>query len=118
MKRSLLALLLVGCASEAATNAGTCIAPANPGGGWDFTCRTTAQMLGTLAPGGRPLLVTNIPGDGGGVAFARMVNDKFPKAAPYGFEIVDAAIERCESESIENLRVGQISRFFYKFAAN
>jgi putative tricarboxylic transport membrane protein len=75
MKRSLLTLLLVGCASEASTNAGTCIAPSNPGGGWDFTCRTTAQMLGTLAPGGRPLLVTNIPGDGGGVAFARMVTE-------------------------------------------
>jgi len=52
------------------------------------------------------------------VVSTRMVNDKFPKAVPYGFEIVDAAIERCESESIENLRVGQISRFFYKFAAN
>jgi putative tricarboxylic transport membrane protein len=71
--RPLLALLLVGCRSEASTNAGSCIAPANPGGGWDFTCRTAAQMLGTLAPGGRALRVTNIPGDGGGVAFTRVV---------------------------------------------
>jgi hypothetical protein len=52
------------------------------------------------------------------VVSTRMVNDKFPKAVPYGFEIVDAAIERCESESIENLRIGQIGRFFCKFAAN
>jgi hypothetical protein len=47
-----------------------------------------------------------------------MVNDKFPKPQPYGFEMVDAAIERYESESIENLRVGQIGLFFCKFAAN
>src|SRR3981189_127204 len=71
--RPLLALLLVGCRSEASTNAGSCIAPANPGGGCDCPCRTAAQMLGPLTPGGRPLRVTNIPGDGGGVAFTRVV---------------------------------------------
>ncbi|MCL5776816.1 tripartite tricarboxylate transporter substrate-binding protein [Limibaculum sp. FT325] len=53
-----------------------CIAPANPGGGWDFTCRQvgkTLQDLG-LIPG--TMQVTNIAGGGGGVAFAEVVNKR------------------------------------------
>ena len=66
-------LLLAGCISEAATTGASCIAPANPGGGWDLTCRATAQALGTNAPGARVLPVTNMPGEGGGVAFAKVL---------------------------------------------
>ena len=53
-----------------------CIAPANPGGGWDFTCRQvgkTLQELG-LIPG--TMQVTNLAGGGGGVAFAQVVNKR------------------------------------------
>ncbi|MEZ5932946.1 MAG: tripartite tricarboxylate transporter substrate-binding protein [Alphaproteobacteria bacterium] len=53
-----------------------CIAPANPGGGWDFTCRQvgkTMQDLG-LVPG--TVQVTNLAGGGGGVAFAEVVNKR------------------------------------------
>ncbi len=53
-----------------------CIAPANPGGGWDFTCRQvgkTMQDLG-LVPG--TMQVTNLAGGGGGVAFAEVVNKR------------------------------------------
>lgn len=53
-----------------------CIAPAAPGGGWDFTCRQvgkTMQDLG-LVPG--TVQVTNIAGGGGGVAFAEVVNKR------------------------------------------
>lgn len=53
-----------------------CIAPANPGGGWDFTCRQvgkTLQDLG-LVPGA--VQVTNLAGGGGGVAFAQVVNKR------------------------------------------
>ncbi len=53
-----------------------CIAPANPGGGWDFTCRQvgkTLQDLG-LVPG--TMQVTNLAGGGGGVAFAEVVNKR------------------------------------------
>ncbi len=53
-----------------------CIAPANPGGGWDFTCRQvgkTLQDLG-LVPG--TVQVTNLAGGGGGVAFAQVVNKR------------------------------------------
>ncbi len=53
-----------------------CIAPAAPGGGWDFTCRQvgkTMQDLG-LVPG--TMQVTNLAGGGGGVAFAEVVNKR------------------------------------------
>ncbi len=53
-----------------------CIAPATPGGGWDFTCRQvgkTMQDLG-LVPG--TMQVTNLAGGGGGVAFAEVVNKR------------------------------------------
>lgn len=53
-----------------------CIAPANPGGGWDFTCRQvgkTLQDLG-LVPG--TVQVTNLAGGGGGVAFSQVVTKR------------------------------------------
>ena len=53
-----------------------CIAPANPGGGWDFTCRQvgkTLQDLG-LIPG--TMQVVNLAGGGGGVAYAEVVNKR------------------------------------------
>lgn len=53
-----------------------CIAPANPGGGWDFTCRQvgkTLQDLG-LIPG--TMQVTNLAGGGGGIAYAQVVNKR------------------------------------------
>jgi putative tricarboxylic transport membrane protein len=53
-----------------------CIAPANAGGGWDFTCRQvgkTMQDMG-LVPG--TMQVTNLAGGGGGVAFAEVVSKR------------------------------------------
>jgi putative tricarboxylic transport membrane protein len=50
-----------------------CIAPADPGGGWDFTCRQIAAVLVDLGliPGN--IRTQNLPGGGGGVAFASVV---------------------------------------------
>ena len=53
-----------------------CIAPANPGGGWDFTCRQvgkTLQDLG-LIPG--TMQVVNLTGGSGGVAFAEVTGKR------------------------------------------
>jgi putative tricarboxylic transport membrane protein len=53
-----------------------CIAPANPGGGWDFTCRQvgkTMQDIGVI-PG--TMQVSNHAGGGGGVAYALVVNKR------------------------------------------
>lgn len=49
-----------------------CIAPANPGGGWDFICRQVSKLLSDqkLVPG--TVQVTNMAGGGGGVAYAHV----------------------------------------------
>jgi putative tricarboxylic transport membrane protein len=53
-----------------------CIAPADAGGGWDFTCRQVGKVLQDegLIPG--TMQVVNLAGGGGGVAFAEVVNKR------------------------------------------
>ena len=54
-----------------------CIAPAGPGGGWDFTCRFPAGEVMTklgLIPG--TLRTTNMAGGGGGLAYANVVTKR------------------------------------------
>jgi len=56
--------------------AAECIAPANPGGGWDFTCRQVGKSLQDLGLIDSTMQVTNLAGGGGGVAFAEVVNKR------------------------------------------
>lgn len=49
-----------------------CIAPAKPGGGWDFTCRSTARALQDLSLIPAGMQTINIPGASGGVAFSHV----------------------------------------------
>jgi putative tricarboxylic transport membrane protein len=82
IRRGLAALVLVAAAPLAATAQDftpenpECIAPANPGGGWDFTCRQVGKTLQDLdlIPG--TMQVVNLAGGGGGVAFAEVVNKR------------------------------------------
>ncbi|MCT8970531.1 tripartite tricarboxylate transporter substrate binding protein [Microbaculum sp. A6E488] len=53
-----------------------CIAPANPGGGWDFTCRQVGKTMQDLGAVPGTVQVTNLAGGGGGVAFAEVVNKR------------------------------------------
>ncbi len=53
-----------------------CIAPANPGGGWDFTCRQVGKTLYDLKLVPGPVQVTNMPGASGGVAFGYVVSKR------------------------------------------
>jgi putative tricarboxylic transport membrane protein len=53
-----------------------CIAPAAPGGGWDFTCRQVGKVMQDLGLVPGTMQVTNIAGGGGGVAFAEVVNKR------------------------------------------
>ncbi len=53
-----------------------CIAPANPGGGWDFTCRQVGKTLQDLELIPGTMQVTNLAGGGGGVAYAQVVNKR------------------------------------------
>nr|WP_300311525.1 tripartite tricarboxylate transporter substrate binding protein [Halomonas sp.] len=53
-----------------------CLAPADPGGGWDFTCRSVGKTLEDLdlVPGN--VQTINMPGASGGVAFAHVVSKR------------------------------------------
>ena len=56
--------------------AAECIAPANPGGGWDFTCRQIGKILFDIGQVDSPVQVTNMAGGGGGLAFSHVVNER------------------------------------------
>lgn len=53
-----------------------CIAPANPGGGWDAVCRTTSSALQKTAILKPTMYVTNMPGGSGAVAIANVVTKR------------------------------------------
>lgn len=53
-----------------------CIAPAGPGGGWDFTCRQVGRILHELGIVPNPVQVTNMAGAGGGVAYTHVVSER------------------------------------------
>lgn len=72
MLASTAALILATTTSAFATE---CIAPANAGGGWDFTCRQVGKLLYDLKLVDAPVQVTNMAGAGGGLAFAHVVTD-------------------------------------------
>ncbi|MCV3271547.1 Bug family tripartite tricarboxylate transporter substrate binding protein [Roseobacter sinensis] len=68
------AVLSVGVASGA--TAAECIAPANPGGGWDFTCRQIGKIMYDIGVVDQPVQVTNMPGAGGGLAYNHVVTER------------------------------------------
>ena len=53
-----------------------CIAPANPGGGWDFTCRQVGKTMQDLKLVPGTMQVVNLAGGGGGVAYAEVANKR------------------------------------------
>ena len=57
-------------------SANECIAPSNPGGGWDFTCRTIGRILSELDLVDGNVQVTNMPGGVGAVTYAIVVNER------------------------------------------
>lgn len=59
-----------------AAQAAECIAPANPGGGWDFTCRQIGKIMYDIGAVDKPVQVTNMAGAGGGLAFNHVVAER------------------------------------------
>ena len=57
-------------------NAAECIAPANPGGGWDFTCRQIGKIMYDIGAVDKPIQVTNMAGAGGGLAYNHVVAER------------------------------------------
>ncbi|WP_108661911.1 Bug family tripartite tricarboxylate transporter substrate binding protein [Acuticoccus kandeliae] len=73
-----LAALAVSALPIGATKAeaAECIAPADPGGGWDFTCRTVGRLLTEEGIEDGPVQVVNMPGGVGAVAYARVMSSR------------------------------------------
>ncbi|MGI9332436.1 MAG: Bug family tripartite tricarboxylate transporter substrate binding protein [Gammaproteobacteria bacterium] len=69
-------VLAMGVTIGANVMAAECIAPANPGGGWDFTCRTIGKIMHDIGVVDKPIQVTNMAGGGGGLAYAHVVNER------------------------------------------
>ncbi len=73
---TLVLLVLAGPALAFEPENPECIAPAGPGGGWDFVCRTTAKNLFELGLIDNAMQVSNMSGGGGGVAFAHVTKER------------------------------------------
>lgn len=80
MKTRMLKVLLTGAVlglgGTGAATAAECIAPANPGGGWDFTCRQISKIMFDIGAVDKPIQVTNMSGGGGGLAFNHVVSER------------------------------------------
>jgi putative tricarboxylic transport membrane protein len=81
MKINFLKALAVGAviglsATSASAQAAECIAPANPGGGWDFTCRQIGKIMFDIGAVDKPVQVTNMSGAGGGLAYNYVVTER------------------------------------------
>lgn len=53
-----------------------CLAPADPGGGWDFTCRSVGNVMQELDLVSGSVQTVNMAGAGGGVAYAHTVSKR------------------------------------------
>ena len=80
MKNNFLKVLATGTlltiGSATASMSAECIAPANPGGGWDFTCRSITRIMHDIGAVDAPIQVTNMAGGGGGLAYTHVVNER------------------------------------------
>lgn len=80
MKLSFSKTMLVGAvmavSAPGIAAAAECIAPANPGGGWDFTCRQIGKIMYDIKAVDKPIQVTNMAGAGGGLAYNHVVAER------------------------------------------
>jgi putative tricarboxylic transport membrane protein len=80
MKNRILRVLALGvllaAGAQSPGHAAECIAPANPGGGWDFTCRQIGKIMFDIGAVEQPIRVTNMAGAGGGLAYNYVVTER------------------------------------------
>ncbi|MEZ5537871.1 MAG: tripartite tricarboxylate transporter substrate-binding protein [Thiolinea sp.] len=79
-----------------------CIAPANPGGGWDFTCRTIGKIMHDIKVVDNPIQVTNMAGAGGGVAYNHVVAERNDDA-----DLIVAASSATSTRLAQNAYAGR-----------
>lgn len=70
------ALLALGLSAQAAPNKPECIAPANPGGGFDLTCRLAQEGLKASGALSDPMRIVYMPGGIGAVAYNHVIAQK------------------------------------------
>ncbi len=71
-----LAMAMGGCREHEGAGGLECLAPASAGGGWDLTCRALARALREVDESPGLLRVVNLPGAGGGIAYAHAVGQR------------------------------------------
>ena len=69
----LILFFITGCETRESVE---CIAPANAGGGWDLTCRALGSVVADAQLIEERIRVLNMPGAGGGVAYAHVVTER------------------------------------------
>lgn len=82
-------------------SAAECIAPANPGGGWDFTCRQIGKIMFDIGAVDQPIQVTNMAGAGGGLAYNHVVAERNDDA-----ELIVAASSATSTRLAQNAYAG------------
>ncbi len=104
MKNRLFKALMTGAVMSVgavSANANECIAPANPGGGWDFTCRQIGKIMHDIGAVDKPIQVTNMAGAGGGLAFNHVVSERNDDA-----ELIVAASSATSTRLAQNAYAG------------
>ncbi len=96
--------IVLGLGVTGAATAAECIAPANPGGGWDFTCRQIGKVMYDIGAIDKPIQVTNMAGAGGGLAFNHVVAERNDDA-----ELIIAASSATSTRLAQNAYAGMTS---------
>lgn len=107
LKKSIAASVLLSIGALGGTGTATaaeCIAPANPGGGWDFTCRTIGKIMSDIGAVDKPIQVTNMAGAGGGLAFNHVVAERNDDA-----ELIVAASSATSTRLAQNAYAGRVA---------
>ncbi|MDE0590231.1 tripartite tricarboxylate transporter substrate-binding protein [Halocynthiibacter sp. C4] len=99
--RALMTSAVIGLGATSAATAAECIAPANPGGGWDFTCRQIGKIMHDIGAVDSPIQVTNMAGGGGGLAFNHVVAERNDDA-----ELIVAASSATSTRLAQNAYAG------------
>lgn len=89
------------CLVGGVASAAECIAPANPGGGWDFTCRQIGKILYDIGQVDKPVQVTNMAGGGGGLAYTHVVSERADDA-----DLIVAASQATATRLAQNAYAG------------
>ncbi len=99
--KALMTSAILGLGATSAASAAECIAPANPGGGWDFTCRQIGKIMYDIGAVDQPVQVTNMAGAGGGLAFTHVVSERNDDA-----ELIVAASSATSTRLAQNAYAG------------